>query len=222
MTRPTSAQSFSEVELTARSRVLLVVEGANDRDFLLTLAERLGNQHEHVLAVREGNRFGRIVILPLGGGDPAIWPERFAELGCAEFHLYDREAAGETELRVLAAAQVNKRPNCRGFVTTKRALENYLHPAAILAAGGGDLTFGDADPVPRLLAQRWYERIPREQEWQHLPHRSQRRRIAKAKRWLNKVAVQHMSTQLLHERDPEGEVLGWFRTISQMLAGNAR
>ena len=30
-----------------------------------------------------------------------------------------------------------------GFVTTKRALENYLHPAAIFAAGGGDLAFGD-------------------------------------------------------------------------------
>ena len=46
--------------------------------------------------------------------------------------------------------------------------------------------------------------------------RAQRRLINHAKRWLNAVAVEEMTAALLHERDPAGEVLGWFQTIASL------
>ena len=76
---------------------------------------------------------GQVVFLPFGGGDILSWPERLAPLRKSEFHLYDREQSPETDVRRTAIDRVNLRANCRGALTTKRSLENYLHPLAIHA-----------------------------------------------------------------------------------------
>lgn len=49
--------------------------------------------------------------------------------------------------------QINARPHCRAALTTKRALENYLHPAAIAAAFGRRIEITDDLPVAETLAQ---------------------------------------------------------------------
>jgi hypothetical protein len=97
-------------------------------------------------------------------------------------------------------------------------LENYLHPQAIVAAGGRAMEFGDHDPVSRLLSQQRLSLSST--NWNTLPFRTQRRAIAKAKRWLNTVAVEQMTLALLAERDPTGEVLSWFEMIEQLLASD--
>ncbi len=109
---------------------------------------------------------GRIVFVPFGGGNLAAWTDRFAPLGCPELHLYDSEVHPETERRHAAVTQVTSRQGCRAFLTSKRALENYLHPQAIAAAGGGEIAFGDDDCVTSVLARAWFEpgRI-----WRDLP-----------------------------------------------------
>ena len=199
--------------------LLFVVEGANDGEFLWRLTAQLrrdlpGLPDLHLLSVTE-----RIAIVPVGGGDPASWPDRLAALRLPEFHLYDREQAPEDEQRTRAIERVNARLGCRGFITCKRSLENYLHPAAIAAAGGGEIDFGDHDPVARLLAQHWQAVVPTAIAWEALAHRTQRRLTHHAKRWLNTVAVERMTLALLAERDPAGELLGWLRAIAE-LAGS--
>lgn len=198
------------------TRILLVVEGANDTSFLLALADRLAVDNADCAAILQGITSGYILPLPVGGGDPSQWPTRFAALRLAEFHLYDREADAETDLRLAAIEALNQRPFCRGFVTARRSLENYLHPAAIATAGGGEMCFGKQDRVPELLARCWFERQPRNRSWSELPFRRQKRRIAKAKRWLNTRAVWCMTSELLSKTDPQGEVLGWFRCLAEL------
>lgn len=198
------------------TRILLVVEGANDTSFLLALADRLAENSAECAAFLQAIAIGHVIPMPVGGGDPTQWPSRFASLNLTEFHLYDREADAETNLRLAAMEALNQRPGCQGFVTTRRSLENYLHPAAIAAAGGGEISFGEQDSVPKLLARSWFEKPPGARSWTELPFRRQKRRIAKAKRWLNTRAVRCMTSALLSEADPQGEVLGWFRCLTSL------
>jgi hypothetical protein len=199
------------------SPLLVVLEGANDIEFLKRLTRTLRRQFPELPDLHSWEAEGRIVLIPVGGGDASSWPDRLRGLGLPEFHLYDREQLPETDARRRAINRINARSECYGALTSKRSLENYLHPRAIAAAGGHSPDFGDEDSVSHLITRQRYElaSIP----WQELPSSKQRRLTARTKRWLNRVAVEHMTADLLAERDPRGEVLGWLGTIAE-LAGS--
>ena len=111
---------------------------------------------------------------------------------------------------------MNSRPGCRGFLTSKRSLENYLDSQAISQAGGGQITVTDDECVGTELARHWYELIPQTRLWPELLRRTRRRLIYRAKRWLNREAVMQMNADLLAQRDPAGEVLQWLTLIAEM------
>jgi len=192
---------------------MIIVEGTNDIEFLLRLSRRLSTTDASIPDLQALATAGLVVFVPMGGGNPAAWTDRFAPLGCPEFHLYDREVPPETELRQRAVTHVAARPQCRAFLTGKRALENYLHPLAIAAAGGGDITFGDADCVTTILARKWYEPG---RNWSEIPWRARSRFCQRAKRWLNTIAIEQMTADWLRQRDPANDLQGWFKAISQM------
>ena len=219
--RPTTRSTLAGGFAIHPVPILIVTEGTNDFEFLVRLVTQLRADDPTLPDLRQLCSEQRIAALPLGGGDPIAWPDRFFPLGVPEFHLYDREQAPEDKQRMRAIERVNVRPDCRGYLTTKRSLENYLHPAAIQAAGGGEITFGDHDSVAQLLAQHWRATEAAAKPWETLSYRTHRRLTHHAKRWLNTVAVEHMTAVLLGERDPAGEVLGWLRTIGE-LAGAHR
>lgn len=102
-------------------------------------------------------------------------------------------------------------------IPAKRSLENYLHPAAIQAAGGGELALGDDDCVAQLPVRTKLRKSPAEPRWEELSPRTRQRLTYRAKRWLNAQAVDQMTTELLVERDPAGEVLRWFSTLARLL-----
>ncbi|MCD0462488.1 ATP-dependent endonuclease [Roseiconus lacunae] len=160
---------------------------------------------------------GNLIFIPFGGGHVRAWGQRLAPLGLPEFHLYDRELPPETDLRVQAAGLVNERDQCRAFVTGKRCLENYLHPDAIRSAGKIEVRFDDFDCLSKLTARELYQQRPGETPWQLRARRSQSRMANRAKRWLCTVAVDHMTPQLLAERDPSGEILSWMLAINEIL-----
>ena len=192
---------------------MIIVEGTNDVEFLVRLSRRLSITDRSVPDLQGLVSAGRVVFIPFGGGNPAAWSDRLSPLGCPEFHLYDRESPPETELRQAAVARVAARPGCRAFLTRKRALENYLHPLAIAAGGGGEILFGDNDCVTTVLARKWYEPG---RNWSEMPRRARSRFCQRAKRWLNTIAVEQMTADSLHQSDPTGDLQGWFKTIGRM------
>jgi hypothetical protein len=200
---------------TARP-LLLVLEGTNDCEFLFSLSLRLHAENPQLIDLTRLHTDGQILLVPTGGGNFREWAVRFAALGCREWHLFDREIGPETLRRQEAIERVNSRPGCRGFLTSKRSLENYLHPQAITQAGGGEITVTDDECVGIELARHWYELIPQARPWTELLRRTRRRLIYRAKRWLNRQAVMQMTTDLLAQRDPAGEVLQWLRLIAEM------
>jgi hypothetical protein len=192
---------------------LIVVEGAHDVEFLKRLTVRLHVEETSIPDLPAGEHAGRIIFIPFGGGSVLAWSDRFAPLACREFHLYDREIEPETALRQTAVDRINRRPNCRALLLSKRSLENYLHPAAIVNAGGGPIVGMDCEPLATSVARAWYLRQPQALPWDELPPRARQRHVARSKRWLNRQAVEAMTLDMLARSDSTGELLSWLREI---------
>jgi hypothetical protein len=196
-------------------RILVVVEGPHDIEFLKRISTVLRGHEPSLPDLATMERQGELVFVPFGGGDLWLWANRLAALDLPEFHLYDRESSPETELRQKVADVVNLRPRCQAVLTHKRALENYLHPSAIREVSGVDLEFADDDNVAELIAQRLYGEAD-ETAWAELPRRGRTRRTNRVKKWLHTKAVDRMTPARLAERDPEGEVISWLTTITRL------
>ena len=67
-----------------------------------------------------------------------------------------------------------------------------------------------------MTARELYRQRPGETAWQLHAKRSQSRMANRAKRWLNTVAVEHMTPNLLAERDPNGEITSWMWAINDL------
>lgn len=197
-------------------RVIVVVEGTNDIEFLRRISLILRTTDSALPSLPEMEQQGELIFLPFGGGSVAAFTHRLAPLGRPEFHLYDHELPPETEYRRQAAEQVNRRPGCHAVLTRKRSLENYLHPHAIHAAGDIPVEFDDFDSVADVVAKRIYQRGLDDTPWEQLAPRSRKRLANRAKRWLNTRAAERMTPDLLHERDPQGEVRSWLRAIDRL------
>ena len=197
--------------------LLIVVEGPHDVEFLRRISVLLHRLDTELpdLAVAEAT--GRVNFLPAGGGNLWSWPHRLTPLGLRELHLYDRELSPVTQQRRQLIDAINARPNCQAMLTGKRALENYLHPGAILRAGGVAVEFSDDDSVPLLVAQVVHRQLAGGAAWTELSPRARKRRCERAKRWLNTRAVDCMTAELLQQRDPVGELAGWLRAAGAML-----
>jgi hypothetical protein len=199
-------------------QLFLVVEGRHDVEFLKRIAVLLHADDPSLPDLAGLERAGIILFVPAGGGDFRPWSTRLAPLGLAEFHLYDREIFPESERRRAWAALVNSRPRSRAFVTSRRSLENYLHPAAICEVRGVSLAYSADDDVADLSARALFTPSSNAAAWEDLSRRARRRLRDRAKSWLNTTAVERMTVGRLREQDPDGEVAGWLRVIDELLA----
>ena len=197
-------------------RILVVVEGMNDIEFLRRISMLLHSHDESLPHLVEMEQRGELVFVPFGGGHVQAWTHRLAPLGKPEFHLYDHELPPETDPRREAAETVNRRPRCRAVLTRKRSLENYLHATAIKAAGEADVAFDDFDSAAEVTAKGLHQRGLVETPWELLPPRGRRRMTNRAKRWLNTKAADRMTVDLLRERDPAGEIISWLNMIGRL------
>jgi len=196
--------------------VILVVEGIHDIEFLRRISRVLHADNQRLPDLGAMEQAGQLLFLPSGGGDVRAWAQRLAVLAVPQVYLFDRELPPETDVRLQAATIVNQRVNCRGLVTAKRALENYLDPSVLLEVRGIDLSFGDQDDVPERIARVCCSRDPSRPQWDDLSPRARRRYRDRAKRWLNREAVDRMTPERQAQRDPSGEVRGWLATVAEL------
>ncbi|MEQ8208776.1 MAG: ATP-dependent endonuclease [Lacipirellulaceae bacterium] len=200
--------------------VLVVVEGNHDVAFLSNLSAILNKQDEQTPNLANWEAVGKILFFPTGGGgsgDIAAWGERLARLGQPRFHLHDKECGAEALNRLTVVARIDQHPNCTARITSRRSLENYLHPKAIQRAGGPKLVMKPETNVAVTLAKARLAESAPQLAWRSLSQRSQKRLIESAKRWLNSEAVSQMTPKLLARSDPEHELIGWLQEIRQLV-----
>ena len=174
-----------------RVKVLVCVEGPTDVTALKYLSRALHGTDNTIPNLETDPRIAFVV---LGGSVLIYWVNQhyLRALGRPEAHIYDNDVTRYASI----VAQVNSRNDGSwGILTQKREIENYLHPDAILEGLSCTISVGDTDDVPALVGgvKGWNSKT--------------------AKKKLADFAFPKMPAERIRERDPDGEVEGWFREI---------
>lgn len=178
-----------------RVKVLICVEGPTDVAGLKSLSSAL-YADDPTLPNLENDP--RVAFVVLGGGTLTHWVNEhyLRGLNRPEVHIYD----SDVQKYGLAIDQVNQRTDGSwGVQTAKWEVENYLHTDAIQEGINCNIVFNDNDDVPALVSAQmgWNSN--------------------NVKKKLAKFAFPKMTAERIRQRDPAGEVEGWFRRIGSML-----
>ncbi|MDT4811439.1 AAA ATPase domain protein [compost metagenome] len=191
----------------SRVQALLCVEGPNDVACLKALSKAL---HTADATIPNLDADERIAFVVLGGATLQHWVNQhyLRTLNKPEVHIYDGDVQDYRD----SVAQVNQRTDGSwGVVTSKHEIESYLHPAAIAQAFGVQIVVTD-QPVDGKATPKVFAEAYTLQQGLGATMKD-----STAKKHLANKAFPCMTAVMIQERDPQGEVEGWFRRIGQML-----
>lgn len=194
----------------SRVKVLVCVEGPTDVDALSHLSAALHREDPTIPNLLLDQRFA---FVPLGGSTLKHWVSKqyLKALRLPEIHLYDSDVASY-EPRV---AEVNARGNGDwARRTLKYEIECYLHASAIQEAFGIEIEVGN-DPAASAVLPTFCAEYSRSKGFDGVMKET------KAKILLAQQAFPKMTAALITERDPDGEVTGWFRQMAAMADATA-
>nr|CAA6825562.1 MAG: Predicted ATP-dependent endonuclease of the OLD family, contains P-loop ATPase and TOPRIM domains [uncultured Thiotrichaceae bacterium] len=199
-------------------KVFVGVEGPNDIEYINKISSRLSQDDPSIIDLRNAERQGELVYIPMGGSTLELWTNRLEGLQVPEVHVLDRDTPPPAPAKYQAAAdRVNARgDNCRSFITSRREMENYIHFEAINEEFGMQLTenYQPFDDVPTLVAKAVHEASESTIAWGDLDEKKQSQKESKAKKRLNRGAINKMTLERLHNIDSDCEVLAWLGEIS--------
>ena len=183
-------------------KLIVCVEGPNDVAFI-TAISRIAHQADN--SIIDLNVSQDIVVIPLGGSVLKDWVNHnyLKKLGTPEYHIYDSD-------NIHAHADDCDRVNRRGDgssarITQKREMENYIHSQVVQELFGVQVNIDDTMDVSTEISNLIRATNPEGFAPQTV------------KKKLNRIGAQRMTLDLLQSRDPQGEVLGWLRQISQIV-----
>ncbi|HDY0390577.1 TPA: ATP-binding protein [Escherichia coli] len=167
----------------SRASVLVCVEGPNDINFLRNIGKIYLDQG--VPNVPDMINDPRIVFIPMGGHTLKDWVNNndLKILNKPEVHIYDRDVAIPPQYEKECKSVNARNDGSIAFMTEKREMENYLHPDAIQAVFGVNITIDDTTDVSTEVSA-----LTRYNE-------------SKAKKKINKFATGKMSYQMLTASD---------------------
>lgn len=202
-------------------KVFVGVEGPNDIEYISEISSRLSQEDPNIVDLRNAEQLGQLVYIPMGGSTLELWTNRLEGLQVPEVHVLDRDTLPPAPAKYQAAAdRVNARgENCRSFITNRREIENYIHFEAINQEFEIQLTenFQPFDDVPTLVAKAVHEASESAVAWEDLDDKKKGKKESKAKKRLNRGAIENMTLERLNNVDSDGEVLTWLGEISAHL-----
>jgi AAA15 family ATPase/GTPase len=136
-------------------KVFVGVEGKWDIEFLKRASVILHSADATVPDLNVAEASGKLIFVPLGGSSMELWTNRLKGLSLPELYITDRDVSPPANPKYHSQMQAwNSRTGCNARCTTKRELENYLHPSVVQSiAPTFPSTLADFDDVPMLLAQ---------------------------------------------------------------------
>ena len=196
--------------VTPDSRVKLIccVEGPTDVKALKALSRAL---HLKDNSIPDLSNDDRVAFVVLGGGNLKHWvnDNYLKGFGRPEVHIYDADVSSYVDV----IEQVKARSDgSTGFITQKYEIESYLHSDAIKAAFGVDVVVTDhPNPEGKATPKVFAEIYSAAQRYDGVMKDNN------AKIRLAEKAFPLMTADLIHERDPNGEVKNWFTTMAGFL-----
>lgn len=183
-------------------KLIVCVEGPNDVAFLTAISKIA---HQSDASIVDLNDAQDIVILPLGGSILKEWVNLnyLKKLNTREYHIYDSD---NTNAHARECERVNRRGDgSSARITRKREMENYIHSSIIRELFDVQIEITDTMDVSTEVSNLIRATNP------------EGFNANTVKKKINKLCAQRMTLDLLHERDPENEVLGWLREISDIV-----
>lgn len=92
------------------------------------------------------------MVLPMGGSSLQEWVNHnyLRKLGIPEYHIYDSDC---TNAHQQECDLINQRTDgSSARMTSKREMENYIHPDAIRAIYGANFEIDDRTDVPHIIS----------------------------------------------------------------------
>lgn len=202
-------------------KVFVGVEGPNDIEYISNISSSLSTEDNDIVNLRLAEQNGELVYIPMGGSTLELWTNRLEGLQVPEVHVLDRDTPPPAPAKYQSAAdRVNARgEHCSSFITNRREMENYIHFEAINEEFDINLTenFQPFDDVPTLVAKVVHENSESTNLWDDLNDKTRGKKESKAKKRLNRGAIENMTQERLNDIDPDGEVLSWLSEISRHL-----
>lgn len=197
-----------------RARVAFFVEGPNDVEFFGRAARLHRTVDPTIIDLLNDYR---IVFIPAGGGNLQHWVNgRYLQnAGLIEVHVYDTDDRANPKYKQHIDAVNGRGSRDIGFLTSKRELENYVHPDAIQQEFDCEIGVDDWCDVPELVAEQVHIAGGGQTAWAELDGEKRGQKVSKAKRRLNRAAMDRMTLAQLNERDANGDVLTWLRAIAE-------
>ena len=214
-------QSSLGILANHKIKIFVGVEGPNDIEFINTVSSYISQYEPNIINLRDAELQGKLVYIPMGGSTLELWTNRLEGLNVPEVHILDRDNPPPSPAKYQAAAdRLNARnDNCRSFITSRREMENYIHYEAINQEFDIQLTenYQPFDDVPTLVAIKVHEASESTTPWDDLTLKKKSQKESKAKKKLNRGAIEKMTIEQLNDIDPDGEVKSWLTEISTHL-----
>lgn len=202
-----------------RAKVAVYVEGPHDVSFL-GHASKLYCTHDPALVDLTTDH--RVAFIPTGGGNLKHWVEKqyLQNAGMIEVHIYDRDTPNDPKYGAHVDAVNGRGTRDVAFLTQRREMENYLHPACIGAEFQYPAApaFTDWCDVPALVAAHVHNTSGAPSPWDQLDHVKQSEKESRAKIRLNNAVASSMTLAQLREVDGGDEILGWFQAVTERAA----
>ena len=183
-------------------KLIICVEGPNDIAFISAIS-KIAHQADNRIV--DLNVMQDIVIIPLGGSVLKDWVNHnyLQKLGTPEFHIYDSD---NTNAHASECDRINRRGDgSSARMTQKREMENYIHSQIVQELFNIQIEIDDTMDVSTEISNIIRAANPEGFSPQTV------------KKKLNKIGAAKMTLELLQSRDPQGEVLGWLRQISEIV-----
>jgi putative ATP-dependent endonuclease of the OLD family len=192
----------------SRVKVILCVEGPTDVTAFKCLSRAL---HLEDRDLPDLSRDERVAFVVLGGSTLKHWVNEhyLRQLNCPEVHIYDSDVKKYAQ----SVQRVNQRTDGSWAAQTKKhEIESYLHADAIRAAFAVDVEVVDHPVAGKPAVPMAFAAVySKEKKLDNIMGDD------KAKNKLAEKAFAKMTAAMIRERDPEGEVEQWFRSIGRML-----
>ena len=199
-------------------KVFFGVEGKHDINFLRIVSAILAATEQDIPDLAAAEASGDLVFVPLGGSSLELWITRLQGLNRPEFYLTDRDNPPPQQPKYHRQVTAWTARGCTAWVTSKRELENYLHPSTIAAVAPGYTGTGaDFDDVPLLFAEAVHSAAPGSPAWATVSEDKKKDKASAAKKRLNTDCANAMLPALLSQTDTADEVRTWLRAVGVAL-----
>lgn len=199
-----------------RAKVLVLLEGPSDVDFLLAAAELYAQLGTDVIDLRDCEQ---VCVLPIGGSNLQQWVRKryLQELDCIEVHIMDR--GGHTPPRYQNDVdEINNRGtrDC-AFLSTRREIENYIPVSLIDQEFGiqcGAIPPDESVPARIVQLERAAATDPNVVPWDRLDDEKKAKLQSTAKNRIARNCVPRMTAADLQTSDADAEVKSWLEAIA--------